>query len=92
MASPREVGTRNSLCYHAFMRTIEARYEDGLLKPETPLALRPGERVALIVVRHPDAKRWDLDRLARSGQQEDLALAEQGVAEWTDALDAEDRG
>lgn len=72
------------------MRLIEARYEEGLLKPEAPLALTPGERVALIVVRHPDPKRWDLERLARSGPEEDRILAEQGLAEWTDALDEED--
>jgi predicted DNA-binding antitoxin AbrB/MazE fold protein len=48
------------------MRFIEARYEKGLLKPEAPLALTPGERVALIVVRHPDPRRWDLERLAKS--------------------------
>lgn len=73
------------------MRVIEARYEEGLLKPETPLALTPGERVALIVVRHPDPKRWDLKRLAKSGAGEDRVLAEQGLAEWADALDREDR-
>jgi predicted DNA-binding antitoxin AbrB/MazE fold protein len=72
------------------MRFIEARYEEGLLKPETPLALRQGERVALIVVRHPDPKRWDLDRLAKTGAAEDLELAEQGLADWADALDRED--
>lgn len=72
------------------MRVIEARYEEGLLRPETPLALTPGERVALIVVRHPDPKRWNLERLAKSGVAEDLALAEQGLGEWADALDAED--
>jgi predicted DNA-binding antitoxin AbrB/MazE fold protein len=72
------------------MKPIEARYEDGLLKPETPLALRPGERVALIVVRHPDPRRWNLDRLA--GTEEDRLLAEQGLAEWAEALDEEDRG
>ena len=71
------------------MKPIEARYEDGLLKPETPLALRPGERVALIVVRHPDPRRWNLDRLA--GTEEDRLLAEQGLAEWAKALDEEDR-
>lgn len=71
------------------MRTIEARYEDGLLKPDEPLALRPGERVALIVVRQPDPKRWNLDRLATS-EGEDLALAEQGLVEWSEFLDAED--
>jgi predicted DNA-binding antitoxin AbrB/MazE fold protein len=73
----------------AAMRLIEARYEGGLLKPETPLALRQGERVALIVVRHPDPKRWDLDRLAKSGAEEDRLRAEQGLAEWADALDRE---
>jgi Protein of unknown function DUF104 len=26
-------------------RVIEAEYEKGMLKPSTPLALRPGERV-----------------------------------------------
>jgi len=72
------------------MRAIEARYEDGLLKPEAPLALQPGERVALIVVRHPDPKRWNLERLAKNGAADDLTLAEQGLAEWANALDAED--
>ena len=72
------------------MRPVEALYEDGLLKPEAPLALRPGERVALIVVRHPDPRRWDLHRLAESGKGEDLTFAEQGLAEWADGLDAED--
>ncbi|HWN42498.1 MAG TPA: antitoxin family protein [Thermoanaerobaculia bacterium] len=72
------------------MRRIEARYEEGLLRPETPLALTPGERVALILVRHPDPKRWDLKRLAESGGIEDRTLAEQGLAEWADMLDKED--
>lgn len=72
------------------MRWIEARYEEGLLKPEAPLALTPGEHVALIVVRHPDPQRWDLERLARSGADEDRVLAQQGLAEWAEALDDED--
>lgn len=72
------------------MRFIEARFDEGLLRPETPLALTQGERVALVVVRHPDPKRWDLDRLSRTGASEDRALAEQGLAEWADALDRED--
>lgn len=72
------------------MRVIEARYEEGLLKPEKPLTLTPGERVALIVVRHPDPRRWDLERLAKNGVAEDRVLAEQGLAEWADALDRED--
>ena len=72
------------------MRFIEARYEEGLLKPDNPLALTPGERVALIVVRHPDPERWNLDRLVSSGAGEDQALAEQGLAGWADALEDED--
>jgi hypothetical protein len=52
--------------------------------------LTPGERVALIVVAPPDPRRWDLDRLAKSGTGEDRELAEQGLAEWADALDRED--
>lgn len=73
------------------MRVIEARYEEGLLKPETPLSLRPGEKVGLILVRHPDPRRWNLVQLAKGGIEEDLPLAEQGLAEWADALDDEDR-
>jgi predicted DNA-binding antitoxin AbrB/MazE fold protein len=73
------------------MRLIEARYEEGLLRPEAPLALKPGERVALIVVRHPDPKRWNLERLAKGAAGEDLALAKQGLADWADTLDEEDR-
>lgn len=72
------------------MRIIEAQYEEGRLKPETPLTLRQGERVALIVVRHPDRKRWNLEKLAKNGTDEDLSLAEQGLADWADALDRED--
>jgi predicted DNA-binding antitoxin AbrB/MazE fold protein len=72
------------------MRFIEAHYEEGLLKPEAPLSLRPGERVALIVVRHPDPQRWNLARLAKGGAKEDLALSEQGLADWADMLDEED--
>jgi len=73
------------------MRTVEALYEDGLLKPQTPLPLRPGERVGVIVLRQPDPSRWNLDRLATLGREEDAALAEQGLAQWSDALDTEDR-
>jgi predicted DNA-binding antitoxin AbrB/MazE fold protein len=74
------------------MRSVEAVYEDGVLKTEGPLPLKQGERVTLIVVRHSDPKRWDLDLLARGGTREDLTLSKQGLAEWADALGAEDRG
>lgn len=74
------------------MKPVEARYDGGLLWPTTPLALRPGERVELIVVRLPDPNRWNLDRLSRRGNAEDQSLAEQGLAEWIEALDSEDRG
>jgi predicted DNA-binding antitoxin AbrB/MazE fold protein len=72
------------------MRPVEARYEDGLLKPTQPLKLRQGEKVGVIVVRHPDAARWDLKRLAQAGT-EDEALAASGLDAWADALEAEDR-
>lgn len=71
------------------MRVIEARYEAGMLRPETPLTLTPGERVGLIVVRHPDPRRWDLARLGERAD-EDRALAEQGLGAWVDDLEAED--
>jgi hypothetical protein len=46
--------------------------------------------VGVILIRHPDPRRWDLERLASGGRNEDLLLAEQGLAEWRDALAAED--
>lgn len=72
------------------MGPVEARYEDGVLKPVTPLRLRAGEKVGVIVVRHPDSSRWDFKRLAR-GAAEDAALAGAGLDTWTDVLEAEDR-
>ena len=73
------------------MRLIEARYEKGMLKPTGPLALRSGESVNLIVVRRADPSRWDLQRLAKSGNAEDLTLAEQGIEDWIAKLEEEDR-
>ncbi len=40
------------------VRPVEALYENGVLRPAKPLNLKPGERVGLIVVRHPDGARW----------------------------------
>lgn len=71
------------------MRHLSAHYENGLLRPERPLELKEGERVALIVLRPSDRRRWDPERLA-ANPKEDLALAEQGLGEWAAALDAED--
>lgn len=74
------------------MRAIEAEFEDGFLKPIQPLPLRPGERVNVVVLRKPDPKRWDLDKLAAMAD-EDLELAQTGLDEWATRLDAEeDRG
>ncbi len=73
------------------MRPVDALYENGLLRPVSPLPLRSGERVALIVVRRPDSSRWDLARLVAHGD-DDLALAEAGLEEWGAALDRQDRG
>ena len=74
------------------MRVIEARYEEGVLRPREPLPLRSGESVNLIVVRQPDPNRWDLDKLRAVATTEELELVEQGMADWANALDREDRG
>lgn len=68
------------------MRPIEVHYENGMLKPTEQLALRQGERVAVVVMRHADPKRWDLRRLEASAD-EDEALAEAGLEEWSAGLD-----
>jgi predicted DNA-binding antitoxin AbrB/MazE fold protein len=70
------------------VRPVEAQYQDGILRPSEPLSLRPGERVNLIVVRRPDLSRWDLPKLAMTSGDEDLSLAEQGLAEWDAGLDS----
>lgn len=73
------------------MRPVEALYENGMLKPAKPLNLRPGERVAVIVVRHPEPARWDLARLG-STSNEDIELSTAGLDDWSASLDDEDRG
>jgi predicted DNA-binding antitoxin AbrB/MazE fold protein len=72
------------------MRPIDASYENGFLKLDRALPFRSGERVAVIIIRKPDASRWDFARLAPTGR-DDLALAEAGLADWVSALDSEDR-
>jgi predicted DNA-binding antitoxin AbrB/MazE fold protein len=72
------------------MRPVEALYENGLLRPAKPLNLRPGERVAVIVLRHPDPARWDLARLGASAE-EDEELAGSGLEDWAADMDREDR-
>ena len=72
-------------------RVVEAEYDKGMLKPSTPLALRPGERVRLIVLRQPDPKRWDMPRLAQNPAANEAALTEQGLEGWAADLDEEDR-
>jgi len=72
------------------MRPVEARFEDGVLKPAERLDLRPGERVRVLVLRRSDPSRWDMKRLARSSD-EDIELASAGLDAWADTLDAEDR-
>ena len=70
------------------MRVVEAQFDNGVLRPEERLGLRPGERVSLIVVRRPDPSRWDLARLAKIANGDDIALAEQGLAQWATDLDS----
>jgi predicted DNA-binding antitoxin AbrB/MazE fold protein len=72
------------------MRVVEARFESGLLRPSRPLALRPGERVHLIVVRQPDPQRWDMARLAKSRSADEVVLTEQGLDDWAASLEQED--
>ena len=73
------------------MRLVEAQYENGVLRAVERLGLRSGERVNLIVVRRPDPARWDLARLSRTSNQEDVSLSEQGVGEWAGSLDETER-
>jgi predicted DNA-binding antitoxin AbrB/MazE fold protein len=70
------------------VRLVQAQYEDGVLRPVERLGLRSGERVTLMVLRRPDPNRWDSTRLAHASHQEDLSLAEQGLVDWADSLDA----
>jgi predicted DNA-binding antitoxin AbrB/MazE fold protein len=72
------------------MRPVEARYEDGVLKPTEQLDLRQGERVRVLVLRRSDPSRWDMKRLA-GVPREDTELASAGLEAWADSLDAEDR-
>ena len=63
------------------MASVEAEYQDGVLRPMKPLRLQAGERVHLIVKRQPDAARWNLERLA------DLSLTDAEEAELELATD-----
>ena len=73
------------------MKPVDAIYENGQLRPAKPLGLDPGERVRIIVCRKADPSRWDHARLGHPPPQDEGALTETGLAEWADALDAEDR-
>lgn len=77
-------------CYRSRVRPVEARYDDGILKPVRPLQLRQGEQVAVIVLRRPDSRRWDLNRLAARGA-EDETLDSADLDAWAEGLDGEDR-
>jgi predicted DNA-binding antitoxin AbrB/MazE fold protein len=72
------------------MEVIEAEFNGGVLRPMRHLPLRPGERVGIVVVRRPDASRWDLARLSKIAVDEE-ALTEAGLDEWETALRNEDR-
>jgi predicted DNA-binding antitoxin AbrB/MazE fold protein len=73
------------------MQRIEAQYEDGILRPARPLSLRPGERVAVIVMRQPDRARWDLMKLGSTETIDDVALVEAGLEDWARQLEEEDK-
>lgn len=59
--------------YAMGVRRVEDRYEDGLLKPEHPLPLRPGERVGVSLMRRPDPSRRDLARIAAAADEDQRA-------------------
>ena len=71
------------------MSSVEAEFENGVLRPIKPLRLRPGERVRIIVRRQPDPSRWNLKRLAATGG-DDAELASAGMTTWSEALKEED--
>jgi predicted DNA-binding antitoxin AbrB/MazE fold protein len=74
------------------MASVEAEYENGVLRPMKPLRLQPGERVHIIVQRQADASRWDLKRLANASHasDEEQELAAAGLDEWEQVLNEED--
>jgi len=72
------------------MRMVEARFERGILRPTRPLALRPGERLHLIVLRQPDPQRWDMARLAKSLPADEAVLTEQGLEDRAASLDQDE--
>jgi predicted DNA-binding antitoxin AbrB/MazE fold protein len=74
------------------MTSVDAEYQDGVLRPVSPLRLRQGERVHLIVQRQPDPSRWDLGRLAKTSGTEDQELASAGLEDWAQSLKGEDDG
>jgi predicted DNA-binding antitoxin AbrB/MazE fold protein len=74
------------------VRLVEAECENGVLRPVEHLALRPGERVSLMVLRRADPRRWDLARLSSISHEEDLTLSEEGLAEWANSLDSAELG
>ena len=73
------------------MELIEADFDGGVLRPKHPLRLRPGERVGIVIVRRPDASRWNLERLAKTSSTDGEHLAEEGLAEWSKMLEDEDK-
>ena len=73
------------------MKLLQARYEHGVLHPTEELPLPSGSMVNLRVVTSSDRSRWNLTRYAEGGN-EDLTLANAGIEEWKQSLDAEDEG
>ena len=73
------------------MDFVEAEFQDGVLRLRSPLHLRPGERVRILVMRRADPERWDLAKLAATGA-DDVSLAQLGLDEWSEGLDREQEG
>jgi predicted DNA-binding antitoxin AbrB/MazE fold protein len=67
-------------------------FEDGVLKPDEPLPLAPGQSVQVMLLSPPDPDRWKRWEAAPFQTDEEKWLTESGMEEWAEMLDKEDRG
>ena len=70
--------------------TFEATFREGVLCPDRPLRLEPGQRVTVTVRGAAVASRWDFSRLGVAPSAEEAALTNLGIDDWATALAAED--
>ena len=70
--------------------TFEATFREGVLCPDRPLRLEPGQRVTVTVRPATVASRWDFGRLGLPATRDEEALTSLGMDDWAASLDAED--